>query len=108
MEPETYQHPKQPHAEKPLAVYPTDPNPPKNAAYWKRRALKAEKELAYRVNNFENSGLWPSTIIESDQLMPDGKPKKLAVVPNWCIHKIECNARNSKPVGVDLSPTEPE
>jgi hypothetical protein len=65
MEPETYQHPKQPHAEKPLAVYPTDPNPPKNAAYWKRRALKAEKELAYRVNNFENSGLWPSTIIEA-------------------------------------------
>ena len=68
--------------------------PPKNAAYWKRRALKAEAELAYRVNNFENSGLWPSTIIESDQLMPDGKPQKLAVVPNWCIHKIECKARD--------------
>ena len=67
--------------------------PPKNAAYWKRRALKAENELAY----FEHSGLWPSTIIESDQLMPDGKPQKLAVVPNWCIHKIECNARTPKP-----------
>lgn len=34
MEPETYQHPKQPHPEKPLVVYPTesDANPPKNAA----------------------------------------------------------------------------
>jgi|GEM_PF-6311587 len=49
MDPETYQHPKQPHAEKPLVVYPTeltDPNPPKNAAYWKRRALKAEESNA--------------------------------------------------------------
>ena len=73
-----------------------DPNPPKNASYWKRRALKAEEELAYRKNNFEQSCLWPSTIIQSDQLMPDGRPTKLAVVPNWCIHKIECNARNPK------------
>ena len=40
------------------------------------------------------------TIIQSDQLMPDGKPQKLAVVPNWCIHKIECNARNMKPEAV--------
>jgi len=76
---------------------PPDPNPPQNAAYWKRRALKAEEELAYRKNNFEQSCLWPSTIIESDQRMPDGRPTKLAVVPNWCIHKIECNARNMKP-----------
>jgi hypothetical protein len=45
MEPETYQHPKQPHAEKPLAVYPTDPNPPRNAAYWKRKTVEASMHI---------------------------------------------------------------
>jgi hypothetical protein len=61
------------------------------------RVAELEGELAYRKNNFEQSCLWPSTIIESDQRMPDGRPTKLAVVPNWCIHKIECNARIPKP-----------
>ena len=48
MDPETYQHPKQPHAEKPLVVYPTeltDPNPPKNASYWKRKTVEASMHI---------------------------------------------------------------
>ncbi len=62
-----------------------------------RRIAELEEEVLYRKTNFEQSCLWPSTIIESDQLMPDGRPCKLAVVPNWCIHKVECNhAKNLK------------
>lgn len=61
------------------------------------KVAELENELAFRKNNFEQSCLWPSTIIESDQRMPNGRPTKLAVVPNWCIHKIECKARNPKP-----------
>ena len=49
-------------------------------------------EAEWRKNNMEQSGLWPSTVIESDELMPDGKPRKLAVVPNWCIEKIKRDA----------------
>ncbi len=53
MEPETYQHPKQPHPEKPLVVYPTesDANPPKNAAYWKRRAMALESQVKEMQND---------------------------------------------------------
>ena len=49
-------------------------------------------EAEWRKNNMEQSVLWPSTVIESDELMPDGKPIRLAVVPNWCIEKIKRDA----------------
>ena len=57
----------------------------KLVAYWK-------SEAEWRKNNMEHGCLWPSTLMESDELMPDGKPQKLAVVPNWCIEKIKRNA----------------
>ena len=51
-----------------------------------------KSEAEWRKNNMEQSVLWPSTVIESDELMPDGKPQRLAVVPNWCIEKIKRDA----------------
>ena len=54
-------------------------------AHWK-------SEAEWRKNNMEQSVLWPSTVMKSDELMPDGKPQRLAVVPNWCIEKIKRDA----------------
>ena len=57
----------------------------KLVAHWK-------SEAEWRKNNMEQSVIWPSTLIESDELMPDGTPIKLAVVPDWCIEKIKRDA----------------
>lgn len=60
------------------------------------RVAELEAEVEYLRNNHKESCLWPSTIIESDQKMADGRPRKMAAVPNWCIHKIETYARKKK------------